>query len=232
MLTLPRSKKLAILIVVLLAISSVSFYYIRSYYQEQEQATLSKARTDMIRAQAAANNIKLLSDSEIKNITAINTGVTLDQLTFKEVSLITFDDLPHEPPHNERYNDGPRVPNEPNAANQTTVNQTVASSATSKINTEAQQADLPQDAKDAINKRAEYGNPPGDKKASHEGLPVPDGSDTAVDREKPQIPNYSRTHPNELRKHPLYRIVATSKGVTYDLLIDAVNGHILRSTVR
>ena len=150
MLTLNRKKKLTILVIFLLLAGTVSAYYIRGYYQEKEQATLNKARTDMIKAQAAANNIKLLSDKEIKDITAVNTGVPLDQLTFKEVSLITFDDLPHEPPPNDRYGDTPHNDTLPKNLREDVANNSVASSATEKATAGTKPADLPPDAKEAV----------------------------------------------------------------------------------
>ncbi len=212
MLTLSRKKKLAILIAALVVIAGISAYCVRSYYQEKEQATLSKARTDMIKAQATANNIKLLSDEEIKNITAINTGVDLEALTFKEVSLITFDDLPHAPLPNHRYDDSDETKRPPSSSEATKPPSNSETNQPSS-NSEANQPPLRNEATGP----ASTGEPP---------------VASATTAEKPQIPNYSRTHPNELRKHPLYRIIATSNGVIYDLLIDAVNGHILRSTVR
>ncbi len=232
MLTLNRKKKLTILVIFLLLAGTVSAYYIRGYYQEKEQATLNKARTDMIKAQAAANNIKLLSDKEIKDITAVNTGVPLDQLTFKEVSLITFDDLPHEPPPNDRYGDTPHNDTLPKNLREDVANNSVASSATEKATAGTKPADLPPDAKEAVNQHKGQGDYDGDKGPHRDGPPNKEMQNATDNEGKPQIPNYSRTHPNELRKHPLYRIVANSNGITYDLLIDAVNGHILRSTVR
>lgn len=72
-------------------------YAVHDYMAQQEAMRVSAARTEMIKAQAKANKLTLLSEDTIKELTAINTGVPLNELTFKEIALITFDDLPFPP---------------------------------------------------------------------------------------------------------------------------------------
>lgn len=213
-------------------------YAVHDYMAQQEAMRVSAARTEMIKAQAKANKLTLLSEDTIKELTAINTGVPLNELTFKETALITFDDLPFPP--------GPPIgqgmmPNDKNADSSTNkpMNGQAADSSDSHEN-----LNLPATAENSnVASLPPLRVPPpiaaaGPKPPleSERTLIKPNESNT--DREHPpidelakgvQINDFTRTPPKELLKHPLYKITAKRSSLTYDLIIDGVNGHIIKS---
>lgn len=74
-------------------------YYLNNQHQQSIQA-----RTDMIRAQAEQNNLTLLSEDQIKDITAKNTGVAVSDLQFKSIQLKPYSEEVHKKDkHDKKY---------------------------------------------------------------------------------------------------------------------------------
>lgn len=217
-------------------------YNVCTYYQAQERLRVVKARTEMVKAQAKNNQLTILSEDKIKEIVALNTGVPLQDLRFTEIGLITFDDVPmppmslKKPPFNQN--------SESDSTNQSNLPEDKNSDAS------LPPIQMPPDMKN-MRKDSSHGLPANsaDNSVSHNAPnPSPESGNAnenttpANDRgvppnmamnHPPGLPenDFSRTPPGELRKHPLYHIFAKSGGLTYELIIDGVNGHIIKSNV-
>lgn len=223
--TEPPTRRLRRILSLFIAICIVGalVYGIHDYIKAEEHAKVIAARTEMVKAQAQANNLALLSEERIKELTSINTGVPLSELTFKEIALITFDDLP-APPQLRK--------NRP-----ATTEDQYASNGPEKMvipdEEEGNVASLPPlkvPAKNDMAHKASATNPPLMD-------PVPNGETgkqtSPTNETNKMVPanDFSRTPPQEFQKHPFYQIRATRSGLTYELIIDGVNGHIIKSIV-
>ena len=80
-----RSLRRIILLFVTAFVIGGCVYAIHDYIAQQEANRVNAARTEMIKAQAKANNLTVLSEDRIKELTSINTGVPLNELTFKQL---------------------------------------------------------------------------------------------------------------------------------------------------
>lgn len=78
---------------VVLCIIGGGSYWAGHYYHNQQKLAKAEAQTNMLKAQAESNHLKLLSEDQVKALTATAVGVPEDQLTFKSINLIEFN--PH-----------------------------------------------------------------------------------------------------------------------------------------
>lgn len=227
-----RAIRRIILLFVAAFIIGGGVYAVHDYMAQQEAERVNSARTEMVKAQARANNLTLLSEDKIKDLTATYTGVPLNELTFKQISLITFDDLPMPPgppigqpmmPNSQ--NPGPQQNGPANATPNlklpaTAENSNVASLPPLRMppktggDTQKQSVDGESSLIEPSENNTDHPHPPIDELAR--GV---------------QINDFTRTPPRELLKHPLYKITAHRSGLTYELIIDGVNGHIIKSIV-
>ncbi|WP_298703334.1 hypothetical protein [uncultured Veillonella sp.] len=227
-------------------------YNVFTYYQAQERRRVVNARTEMVKAQARANQLTLLSEDTIKKIAALNTGVPIENLRFIEIGLITFDDLPmpsmalkqHVYEHHrgtDISNEGPHTnfPEDNNSdaslppikmppdmkSSQSEGKQKSVAPAASPNSTAS--ADSPNSA-EVANAQPSQNEGPGDPNNMSPSRTAQGPTNNA-----PSLPenDFSRTPPGELKTHPLYHVFARSGGLTYELIIDGVNGHIIKSNV-
>ena len=231
-----RSLRRIILLFVTAFVIGGCVYAIHDYIAQQEANRVNAARTEMIKAQPKANNLTVLSEDRIKELTSINTGVPLNELTFKQLTLITFDDLPFPPgaPMGQGM-----MPNDKNPGPQ----------ANGPTNSQAQTNDVANNHPNLnLPTTAENSNvaslpplrvpPPTPPVNGEKQLIEPDENNTdhfhpPIDElaKGVQVNDFTRTPPKEFLKHPLYKIIATRAGLTYELIIDGVNGHIIKSIV-
>lgn len=224
----------------------VAIYNVYTYYQAQERLRIVNARTEMVRAQTKNNQLTILSEDKIKEIAAINTGVPLEELRFTKIGLITFEDLPMPP----MFTNKPPI----NKDKATTAENMGQSNLPEDKNSDTSlpPIQMPPDAQN-IRRSAQHkmaaskdATTSGDTSAATEANNM---SSTANASEQetgatsasgeihlgppPHLPenDFSRTPPGEFKKHPLYHIFAKSSGLTYELIIDGVNGHIIKSNV-
>lgn len=231
---------LAGLIIILAGAAGYSIY---DYYTTQEHLRVVAARSEMVKAQAKANNLTIISEDKIKEIVALNTGVPLKDLKFKEIGLITFENLPLPPMPMSGPPSGPgpqnhQIPNDKNSdsslppiqmppdmmkngAQKNSGNNSGNAPAGNNSNTSGSNANNSETADQNNQATGNLNNP-----ADMSRTPLPTNG-------QPVIPenDFSRTPPTELKKHPLYHIFAKSAGLTYELVIDVVNGHIIKSNV-
>ncbi|MBS4913073.1 MAG: hypothetical protein KHZ77_02780 [Veillonella sp.] len=237
---------LAGLIIILTCAAAYSVY---DYYTTQEHLRVVAARTDMVKAQAKANNLTIISEDKIKEIVALNTGVPLKDLKFKEIGLITFDNLPAPPMPMSSH---PGDTNNPGQGPNGPLNRQIPSDKNSdsslppiQMPPEMRNDTRQNSASNGSGKNIgsannengatnQTGSEGGASEPSNDGNSSGDVSRTPLPTNgRPPIPesDFSRTPPQELRKHPLYHFFAKSAGLTYELVIDGVNRHIIKSNV-
>ncbi|SUP44213.1 hypothetical protein [Veillonella criceti] len=200
-------------------------YGIHDYLEAEEQAKVTAARSEMVKAQATANNMSLLSEDRIKELTSINTGVPLSELTFKEISLITFDDLPAPSQLSKNHANTCNVTSQDDAGDSENVvipeeNGNVTSLPPLKVPEKTNATH-----KNAVSAKAPLIEPIPNGEVNN--VPVNQNSEPKT---RPAN-DFSRTPPHEFQKHPFYQIKAARSGLTYELIIDGVNGHIIKSIV-
>lgn len=237
-----RSLRRIILLFVTAFVIDGCVYAIHDYIAQQEANRVNAARTEMIKAQAKANNLTILSEDRIKELTSVNTGVPLNELTFKQLTLITFDDLPFPPgppmgqammPNDK--NPGPQANGPTNSQAQT--NDAANNHPNLNLPATAENSNVaslpPLRVPPAMSSSAPTPPVNGEKQ-----LIEPDENNTdhfhpPIDElaKGVQVNDFTRTPPKEFLKHPLYKIIATRAGLTYELIIDGVNGHIIKSIV-
>lgn len=242
------------LIIILACAAAYSVY---DYYTTQEHLRIVAARTEMVKAQAKANNLTIISEDKIKEIVSLNTGVPLKDLKFKEIGLITFDNLPappmpmpmsgqpgdnNNPTQGQTGSNGPlnrQIPSDKNSDSSLPPIQMPpdmkagnrSQNNGNTINNSGMDRDMSKEERD---NNGQPGNSDGRDTSSGNATNSGDMSRTPLPTDgRPPIPenDFSRTPPKELRKHPLYHIFAKSAGLTYELVIDGVNGHIIKSNV-
>lgn len=232
---------LAGLIIILAGAAGYSIY---DYYTTQEHLRVVAARSEMVKAQAKANNLTIISEDKIKEIVALNTGVPLKDLKFKEIGLITFDNLPLPPMPMSGQPGGPgsqnhQIPNDKNSDSSLPPIQMPPD-----MRKSAPQKNNDKDVKgNTIPASSNTNSAAGNEGTSESAVPgsSASGKTNPADMSRTPLPpngepaipenDFSRTPPTELKKHPLYHIFAKSAGLTYELVIDGVNGHIIKSNV-
>lgn len=224
----------------------VAIYNVYTYYEAQERLRIVNARTEMVKAQAKNNQLTILSEDKIKEIAALNTGVPLEELRFTEIGLITFEDLPMPP----MFTNKPPL-NKDKATTAETMGQSNLPE-DKNSDTSLPPIQMPPDAQN-MHKNTQHkmtsskDNPiSSDASATTKASNMPSTSNTSKQETRaisangeihlgppPHLPenDFSRTPPGEFKKHPLYHIFAKSSGLTYELIIDSVNGRIIKSNV-
>ncbi|WP_251442122.1 hypothetical protein [Veillonella intestinalis] len=225
--TEPPTRRIRRILSIFIAVSIIGtiIYGIHDYLKAEEQEKVVAARSEMIKAQALANNLTLLSEERIKELTAINTGVSLNELSFKEIALIAFDDLPVPPQVRKGH------------ARQSSTDKELMNDPDKMVipgEEEGNVASLPplkMPIKNEATHKSSIGNQGPLVDPVPEGTVTKEAAPTTTTNKAMPANDFSRTPPQEFQTHPFYQIKATRSGLTYELIIDGVNGHIIKSIV-
>lgn len=184
-------------------------------YQLQQSLKLDIARSNMVRNEAAQYNIKLLPEAQIKDIVTSIISNDDKEVTFKNISLVDFKQLHELEAHSPTmhfHQDNLQKMNSTSSVDDTNFPPPMANQ--SPFDESGRPLTAP-----ATNSNT------GSTKGNGAKVSLPDMNTVhayMMNKPAPKPPAF----------HPLYCIEAIYDGVTYDLLIDAINGHVLKSKVR